>query len=263
MKISIVTISYNQGRFLEETICSIIEQNYKNIEYIVVDAGSTDESLDIIERYRKYISHVILEPDEGPADGLNKGFSIANGEIFGFLNADDLILPGSLQAVSDYFVKHPDIDIVMGNGFKINEQGYVIYPIITTNFTIKGYFSGRTAFLQQAMFFRKQAFLRIGGFNKANKTCWDGELFLRMAQAGCRFGLMDNYLASFRWYKDSISGSGRLYGKILTEHRRLFLEFLGREENHMDKLCRSFFRILKWVISPRITILKVKNFFLE
>jgi glycosyltransferase involved in cell wall biosynthesis len=86
-KVSIVTISYNQCAFLERAIQSVLAQNYPEVEYIVVDPGSTDGSRDIIERYRSRISKLILEPDKGPVDGLNKGFSVATGEIYGYLNA--------------------------------------------------------------------------------------------------------------------------------------------------------------------------------
>ena len=97
MKLSIVTISFNQADYLEEAMVSILEQDYDDIEYIIVDAGSTDGSRDIIERYRDRIAVVVLEPDEGPADGLNKGFARASGDIYGYLNADDAFLPGNVE----------------------------------------------------------------------------------------------------------------------------------------------------------------------
>src|SRR6202171_6644991 len=96
-RVSIVTISFNQAPFLERAIRSVVEQDYPDIEYIVVDPGSTDGSRDIIERYRSRISQVIYEPDHGPADGLNKGFASATGDIFGSINADDAFLPGAVR----------------------------------------------------------------------------------------------------------------------------------------------------------------------
>lgn len=100
MKFSIVTISFNQREFLERTINSVIGQDGVEIEYIIVDPGSTDGSRDIIERYRPYFAHVILEKDAGPADGLNKGFAVATGEIYGYLNSDDMFEPGALATVA-------------------------------------------------------------------------------------------------------------------------------------------------------------------
>ena len=89
MKISVVTISYNQACYLEQTIISVLNQDYENVEYIVVDPGSTDGSRDIIEKYRNRIQHIIYERDVGPADGLNKGFAVATGDVFYFINSDD------------------------------------------------------------------------------------------------------------------------------------------------------------------------------
>jgi glycosyltransferase involved in cell wall biosynthesis len=105
-KVSIVTISYNQCAFLERAIQSVLAQNYPEVEYIVVDPGSTDGSRDIIERYRSRISKLILEPDKGPVDGLNKGFSVATGEIYGYLNADDEFLPGAIDKAMRAFASH-------------------------------------------------------------------------------------------------------------------------------------------------------------
>src|ERR1700738_5632483 len=96
-KVSIVTISFNQAEFLERAIRSVVDQDYPEIEYSVVDPGATEGSRDIIERYRSRIARVIYEPDRGPADGLNKGFACATGDIFGFLNSDDVLLPGAVR----------------------------------------------------------------------------------------------------------------------------------------------------------------------
>ena len=108
-RVSIVTISFNQAEFLERTIESVLAQDYPEIEYIVVDPGSTDGSREIIDRYRSRISKVILRPDRGAADGLNHGFAEATGEIFGFLNSDDLLLPGAASKAAGFFDKHQDV----------------------------------------------------------------------------------------------------------------------------------------------------------
>ena len=97
LKISVVTISYNQAEFLERCIESVLNQNYPNLEYIIVDPGSTDGSRDIIKRYEKVFSHILLDPDNGPADGLNKGFAKATGDILYFINSDDVVLPDAFK----------------------------------------------------------------------------------------------------------------------------------------------------------------------
>ncbi len=115
MKVSIVTISFNQAEFVERAIQSVLAQDYPDIEYIVVDPGSTDGSREIIERYRSQISKIILRPDRGAADGLNGGFAEATGDIFGFLNSDDMLLPGAISSAAASLDKHKDIDIVSGH----------------------------------------------------------------------------------------------------------------------------------------------------
>src|SRR5271170_7307769 len=107
-RVSIVTVSFNQASFLERAIRSVLEQDYPDIEYIVVDPGSTDGSRDIIDRYRSQISKIILEPDTGPANGLNKGFAAASGNIFGYINADDAYLPGAIAKAVSAFRARPD-----------------------------------------------------------------------------------------------------------------------------------------------------------
>ncbi len=113
--VSIVTISFNPAEFVERTILSVLAQDYPDIEYIVVDPGSTDGSREIIERYRPRISKIILRPDHGAADGLNGGFAEATGEIFGFLNSDDMLLPGAVSSAVAFLEKHKEIDVVSGH----------------------------------------------------------------------------------------------------------------------------------------------------
>src|SRR6266702_5290058 len=115
LKVSIVTISFNQAAFLERTILSVLNQDYSNIVYIVVDPCSTDGSRELIKRYESRIARTILDPDKGAADGLNKGFGAATGDIFGFLNSDDILYPGAVSAVVSVFIKSPATDVVSGH----------------------------------------------------------------------------------------------------------------------------------------------------
>ena len=257
MKVSIVTISYNQAEFLEKAILSILEQDYHDVEYIVVDPGSTDGSRDIIERYRRKITKVIYEEDSGPADGLNKGFSHVTGEVLGFINADDALLPGSLQVVSNYFNKNQDIDVVCGSGFIIDAEDRVIKRLLPTHFSKRLYAYGAVTFLQQSTFFRRGAFLSAGGFNKENRTCWDGELFSDMAAHHQKFGILYEDLALFRIYESSISGSGRLNEIYVKDRNRIFIKAIGRERNSLDKLLAKIYRLEKWILNPRVTFSRI------
>jgi glycosyltransferase involved in cell wall biosynthesis len=206
MKVSIVTISFNQARFLERAIRSVLEQDHDNIEYIVVDAGSTDGSREIIERYRDQIAKVIFEPDEGPADGLNKGFAAATGEVFGCINADDAYLPGAIGRAVTAFRLRPAAEVVCGHGYIVNGEGLVLRRFYSDRFSAWRYVHGGTTVMQQSTFFRCRAYLNAGGFNPENRIWWDGELLLDMCLAGSRFTVVDEFWSIFTIHETSISG---------------------------------------------------------
>ncbi len=166
MKFSVVTVSFNQRQYLEEALTSVLAQDYPAIEYIVVDPGSTDGSRELIESFRDRLASIVFEPDQGAADGLNKGFQRASGDIFGFLNSDDVLLPGAMKSVSRAFEQNPDCDIVMGNGFIVDAQGKRIRRIRAAGFTLDRYFYGGATWLQQATFFRRAAFEAGGGIQR-------------------------------------------------------------------------------------------------
>src|SRR6266568_7556231 len=130
-KVTIVTPSYNQGHFLEETIRSVLLQGYPDLEYIVIDGGSTDGSIEIIQRYSKELAHWSSEPDGGPAAGLNKGFRGATGEIFSFLNADDFYLPGAFYRIANIFSADRSVDVVYGDGYMSDVSGRLRKPIFS------------------------------------------------------------------------------------------------------------------------------------
>lgn len=208
IKLSVVTISFNQSRFLEDCIRSVLAQKTPEIEYIVVDAGSTDGSRDIIEKYSREIDRVILEPDEGPADGLNKGFSAARGEIYYYINADDKVAPGAFDFALKYFNMNPGVDVVCGASWMIDEGGRRKARKRTSDrFDSTRYVAGICTVVQQATFFRGSAFRAVGGFNKENRVAWDGEILVDMALAGCAFQTVFRILGEFRIYGDTITGS--------------------------------------------------------
>ena len=221
-KISIVTISYNQGQFLEKCIRSVVDQHYDNLEYIVVDPGSTDGSRILIEQYNEHLTKKVLEPDCGPADGLNKGFYYATGEIYGYLNADDKFCPGTFAYVADYFTQHPNVDVLTGAIDIIDENGRRSLRKRTSDlFNLSDYVAGICTVNQQATFFRRSAFERARGFNVDNRIAWDGELLVDMALAGCRFATVNKILGEFRVYNESITGSGRHRQKQLDDLNRI------------------------------------------
>ena len=254
MKISIVTISFNQSEYLERAIASVVEQDYPNLEYIVVDPGSTDGSRDIIEKYSSSIYKAIYESDSGPADGLNKGFSFATGDVYGFLNSDDIMYPGALTHVAEYFQRHLDTDVVSGHAMIIDEQDNPIRRSYSDRCSLIMYAYGASVLMQPSTFFRADAFRRAGGLNKENRTNWDGELFIDMRLKGAQFALMEQFLSGYRLQPESITSSAKLDQGIKEYNKRMFKKIMNRDEAGWDIVPRIFFRIIKYVENPRALI---------
>jgi glycosyltransferase involved in cell wall biosynthesis len=252
-KVSIVTISYNQADFLTDALRSVIGQDYPQIEYIVLDPGSTDGSREIIEQYRPRISTVIFEPDRGPADGLNKGFLHATGEVFGFLNSDDILYPGAVSAAAKVLAERPDVDVVSGHAKVIGPDGRVLRLAFSDRMSVAGYLYGAVAMIQPSTFFRREAYLRAGGFNTGNRASWDGELFLTMAANGARFATSDNIWSGYRLHNQSITSSRKLDSVASQVHEGLFLRMMGRRPNRLDMLISRALKTWKHVINPRDT----------
>ena len=240
MKISIVTISYNQKKYLQACMDSILTQTDCDLEYIVVDAGSTDGSRELIESYGDQVIKV-FERDDGPADGLNKGFARATGEVYGFINSDDYLLPDALKRVTEFFFTHPHNAFMTGHGFTENESAHRT-PIHPSVLTTQAMLHRAAVMFQQTTFFSSEQFKKIGGFNQQNRTCWDYELFLNLLQYQATHHVVKEELAVFRLYQGSISGSGRLEDQYFKELDALFIKYIGRPRNSFDKLFTTYLR---------------------
>jgi glycosyltransferase involved in cell wall biosynthesis len=250
MKVSIVTISFNQVKFIERAICSVLSQDYPDIEYIVVDPGSTDGSLDIISQYKNRITKVIVEPDKGPPDGLNKGFAVASGDIFAYINADDALLPGAVSAAVKVFKSKPLADVVIGHGYIVDPQEKVIRRFISAPFNAWRFAYGAATVIQQSTFFRNSIYSTVGGFNINNRTSWDAELLLNMGLKGAKIRIVNDYWSIFTIHPDSISGSQRMAEESLMNHRRYFKMVMGREPNRGDYWWRKIAWIQRWLMNP-------------
>ena len=251
MKISIVTISFNQAEFVERTIKSVLAQKPGvDLEYIVIDAGSTDGSRDIIEKYKEQIDKTIFEPDKGPSDGLNKGFSYAQGDIYGFLNSDDILYPGALKAAVDFLNDHPEIDAVSGHALIIDGNDQVLRKNFSQAMSLKQYAYGVCTINQPSTFFRKQAFDKTKGFNKENRSNWDGELFVDMALAGAKFTTINYFMSGYRLHSVSITASKKLEASMHNYSARIFQKIIGRPRNNTDKYLTFLYKILRWIKNP-------------
>jgi glycosyltransferase involved in cell wall biosynthesis len=262
VKISLVTISFNQARFLQTAIESVLNQDYPELDYIVVDPGSTDGSREIIERYRDRIAHIILEPDKGPADGLNKGFARATGQIFGYLNSDDALLPGALASVAAHFRTFPLADVIYGHGYVIGVTGERVARFRSDRFSLRRSAYGNSIIMQQAVFWRRDAFEQVGGFNAANRLSWDGEFWIDLALAKKRFQRVNEYWACFRLHEESITHKfhgGSELSPFGREQRRLFEKAMGRPRKARDPVVALLTRMEKWLADPQNLWLRIKS----
>jgi glycosyltransferase involved in cell wall biosynthesis len=256
MKISVVTISYNQAQFIEEAILSVISQNYNNFEYIIVDPGSSDGSREIIEKYARESGNIItlLEKDQGPADGLNKGFLQATGDIFCFLNSDDQFLPNAFEKIADCFNKNPLTDVVSGHALVINAEGKTLRKVYSDAFSILSYAYGSSILIQPSTFFRKSAYIRSKGFNISNRSNWDGELWADLYFIGARFKTINFFLSCYRLQAESITTSGKYDNLIKDHHRYMFEKIVGRKYEFLfDSLIRIWFLCFKYINNPHNT----------
>lgn len=251
MKITIVTVSYNQADFLERAILSVVDQGYKDLEYIIVDPGSTDGSRDIIEKFKIYFSRIIFESDAGAADGLNNGFKYATGDIFGFLNSDDTLLPESLTEVSKFFQEHPNIDVVSGHTRIIDSNDQVIRNSYSDRFSLISCVYGANTLMQPSTFFRAKCYREINGFNKNNTSNWDGELFVDIALKGGRFALVNKYWSCYRLHALSITSSKKMDSKTKEYTNYIFHKIMKRGKHFFDIPFVVFFRIIKYLCSPQ------------
>jgi glycosyltransferase involved in cell wall biosynthesis len=186
-KISIVTPSFNQAGFLERTIRSVLDQNYPNLEYIIVDGGSTDGSLEIIRRYEDRLAWWCSEPDGGQSDALNKGFGRATGEIVGWLNSDDLYCPGALHQVGRYLDCHPEVDALHGSLYIIDGEDRLLDAYWSGPFGMAQatyIFHVGLNFHQQTLFWRRELMGRAGMIDRTLNFSMDRDFIIRLLVHG-------------------------------------------------------------------------------
>jgi len=232
----------------------VLLQAYPNLELIVIDGGSTDGSVDTIKRYAAWLAHWICEGDAGPANALNKGFRLASGEILGFLNADDFLLPGCLERVANEFRMHEWADVVSGHGFMAKASSELGTRIFSDRWDSTRFAYGACVLVQAATFFRRRALQRVHGFNETNHTAWDAQLWADMALAGASFHSIDEPLAVYRVHPASISGSSRLRKQRLHDIGAVLGKMRGRRETAPDRLYSLWYRFRKFSGHPGRTL---------
>lgn len=215
MKLSIITPSYNQGRFIADTIESVLSQDIHDLEYWVIDGGSTDETLQVLRGFGSRIRWV-SEPDEGQTDAVNKGIRHSAGEIIGWLNSDDIYYPGALATVADFFLRHPEVEIIYGDADHIDEQGQVLSAYPTEDWNYQRLLE--TCFIcQPAVFFRWSLVEKLGPLNTKLNYCMDYEYWLRAGRIAPMVHVPTR-LAGSRLYPDTktLGSRRKVHQEILT-----------------------------------------------
>lgn len=189
-KFTVVTPTYNQGQFIEKTIDSVLSQRYPNLEFIIIDGGSQDNTIDVIKKNARHLTYWVSEKDRGQSHAINKGMARATGEILTWLNSDDWYMPGTIQRFADVFRQSPDAGMIVGAGRIVDQAGKVVYdkepadPI--TLETLYGWFSGG-AFIQPSSVFSRAAWTQCGPLDENEHIAMDLDLWLKIAHAGFRF----------------------------------------------------------------------------
>ncbi len=220
--ISIVTPSFNQAKYLEATIQSVLGQDYPNLEYIIVDGGSTDGSLDIIHSYQDQLAWWISEPDQGQTDAINKGFTRARGDILAWLNSDDTYQPGAVTEAVSYLRANPEVGLVYGDTKFIDAGGRVIGQFNAKQTDYRRLRRGGVYIPQQAAFWRGALWRQVGPLDPSFYFAMDYDLWVRLARVAEIRYLPGKYWANFRLHDDAktIAADERCWPEMLRIHQR-------------------------------------------
>jgi glycosyltransferase involved in cell wall biosynthesis len=226
LSVSVITPSLNQGRFIRHTIDSVLKQNIHNIEHIIIDGGSTDETISILKQYPhlKWIS----QPDRGQSDAINKGFAMSCGNLIAWINSDDYYLPGALQAVCELFQANPHVSLLSGNTVFVDEHDNITFrtaPTMTKWRLFHPWHNG-TGIFQPGTIFRREVFEQCGPLDITLQYAMDYDFFLKAVE---RFAIhhLERDIACFRSYDESKTGHG--YGSFRKERKRVLLRHLHKK----------------------------------
>jgi len=232
--VTIVTPSYNQGQYIEETIQSVLNQTYKNIQYIIVDGGSTDSTMDVVEKYRDKVDIIIHEKDEGQTDAINKGFRLAKGELVGWINSDDILYKNCVENIVSLYKQNTD-GAVFYSSFndRIDAQSELIETyrriIPDKNHLLNKDYS----IIQQASFYRNDILQKIDYLDKSIHYCMDLDLWLRLLNHGPIYSYNEKSLAGFRRWEETKTSTGR--HKFMRETRKIL------RKNGANKFAKAIF----------------------
>jgi len=249
--ISIVTPAFNQGKYIERTIKSILDQHYPTLEYIIQDGGSKDGTLAILEQYQSSLKHWQSAKDNGQSAAINKGFQHATGEIMAYINSDDILLPGTLHYVANYFEKHPEVDVVYGHRILIDEFDHEIGRWVLPPHNSK-VISWADYIPQETLFWRRHIWDKSGGkIDESFKFAMDWDLVLRFIEAGANIVRLPRFLGAFRVHTEqktiaNISDTG------IQEMRRIRQRCHGRQISYQEIKRNCGLYLMKHIILHRL-----------
>lgn len=211
--ISIVTCSYQQARFLEATMRSVLNQQYPSLEYIVIDGASQDGSAEIIKKHTQSLSYWVSEKDSGQTEALKKGFARAQGEVQGWLCSDDILLPGALQAVGEFFRDNPNVGAVYGDALWIDADGKPLRAKREMGFNQFVFFHDHNYIPQPSMFWRKSLYDAVGGLDESFNLAMDSDLWARFSEK-TEIAHLPQYLSCMRFYPEQKTRSMKPAGRL-------------------------------------------------
>ncbi len=219
--VSIVTPSYNQGYFLEETILSVLSQDYPNLEYLIVDGGSTDDSAEVIQRYSNRLAWWVSEPDQGQTDAINKGFAHAQGEIFAWLNSDDTYLPGAISRAVNFLQANQHVAMVYADANLVDDHGAPIGRFPARQTDLNKLLRGSVHIPQQTTFFWSRYWKQVGPLDPTFQFAMDYDLWVRLAKLA-PLAYTPQLWANFRLHGGgkSVAMDDRCYPEMLRVYQR-------------------------------------------
>jgi len=241
-KLTVVTPSFNQVAYLERTILSVLNQNYPNLEYFIIDGGSTDGSVDLIKQYEPYLAGWVSEKDRGQADAINKGFQRATGDYVAFQNSDDICAPGGLHRVAEAWKRHPDTDVFFGDLYIIDEQDVIQEEMRTLPFCAECQIYEGMQVFGQSLFIRRSLLETTGFLDESLRFVIDYELISRLGvRPGVKFRHVDQFWGGFRVQPDAKSSTIAEVG--LAEHEQVKTKYSlllpgGRGSGFWHLYCR-------------------------
>ena len=241
-KITVVTPSYNQGAYLEETIRSVLDQRYPNLEYIVIDGGSTDQSLDIIRKYASHFQYWVSEKDSGQTEAINKGLRRATGELVTWLNSDDVFTPNALHHVAKAYLEQP-ADVIYGDYILMTSRGKPFLKRREIPFDYELLLYGVNFIGQPSSYIRRSVFLQHGFLDESMQFSMDYELWLRIGKAGAQFRHIKEFLSYYRYHETSKTVNQAVaFRKELDEVRAKYSSVVETSETLRKKMFRARIR---------------------